>query len=397
MSATNVTLPVTLRVPPPPGVATSTITGIEVAGVVNSATVATGQTPLNWPDGASIAASVTLSSYTSPDLGSASVPDMSTGPGPKDMTPADDMSPMVPVWATETSPSTGNLLSVWGDATNLFAVGPSGLVLRNSGLGGFTMDTNTPATANNLNSVSGVAGTNGNAFAAATTGMNGNVYLRYTTGVWNAEYAGFGGTGGLGPDANVLCVTVGATSGEAWAGDSNGYVWSRAGTLMAVGTWTRDPQVFVAGGSVLSIAYSTNTVFATSSDGHLGVRPTGLNGTWTVTNIPSSGTPPNMHAIWAFDASNAVAVGDNGMYMQYKAGSWGQLQSVGVSATLTGVWGATQNEFWITGADGHIFQVNGTYVSKQQPTTQQLNAIYGVNVSNLYAVGNNGTILHGTP
>ncbi len=113
-----------------------------------------------------------------------------------------------------------------------------------------------------------------------------------------------------------------------------------------------------------------------------------MKGAASFNSFTAQGTPaPKLYAVWAFDASNAVAVGAGGVILLYSAATWQPGPSVGVSTNLTGVWGAKAARFWVTSSAGTIFQVENNTVTPQQPVTQPLNAIFGISEQQMYVVG----------
>ena len=131
----NIDLPLTLRVLPPDGVSSATISAVGVAGFVAGTSQASGSTgsDFSWPDGAHIAATVALQGASPVDAG---VNDMSVvvdqGTLP-DLTMPDLAGPPPTLRWTQES-ATGNprqmLYGVFsGGSGQTFAVGESGIIL----------------------------------------------------------------------------------------------------------------------------------------------------------------------------------------------------------------------------------------------------------------------------
>ena len=62
--------------------------------------------------------------------------------------------------------------------------------------------------------------------------------------------------------------------------------------------------------------------------------------------------------MWAVDASNVVAVGDNGTIRIYDGLSWNSFIS-GTSAGFQDVWGTSINDIFVVGLRGVIFHWDG--------------------------------------
>ena len=93
--------------------------------------------------------------------------------------------------------------------------------------------------------------------------------------------------------------------------------------------------------------------------------------------------------------AGGVTVGGAGVVLRYGNGQWAQ-QTSGSTETLSAVW-TDGGETWIAGGNGTLLQsTNGlSYKPVVSGVGLDLNGIWGASASDLYVVGDNGTILHG--
>lgn len=110
----------------------------------------------------------------------------------------------------------------------------------------------------------------------------------------------------------------------------------------------------------------------------------------------SSGSTENLHAIWAANATNLWAVGDNGTILKGDGSGW-TAQSSGTTENLRAVWGTSATSVWAVGDNGVILFFNGTaWAAQTSGTTQPLRGVWGSSGTNVFAVGDGGTILRST-
>ena len=111
--------------------------------------------------------------------------------------------------------------------------------------------------------------------------------------------------------------------------------------------------------------------------------------TWT----PIIAAPYSAVDLWGNSSTDVWAWGDGKVY-HYDGSSW---QSVFFTLNLTDMWGASAAEMWSTKKSPggmHRF-VSGGWIDYPIPgLTQDLNGVHGTSATNIYAVGNNGTMLH---
>ena len=110
----------------------------------------------------------------------------------------------------------------------------------------------------------------------------------------------------------------------------------------------------------------------------------------------SSGSTANLRAIWASDATNLWAVGDNGTILRGDGTNW-TAQTSGTTQHLRAVWGTTSASVWAVGDNGVILFFNGTsWAAQSSGTTSALRGVWGSNGTNIFACGDGGIILRST-
>ncbi|MDZ4405261.1 Calx-beta domain-containing protein [Prosthecobacter sp.] len=110
----------------------------------------------------------------------------------------------------------------------------------------------------------------------------------------------------------------------------------------------------------------------------------------------SSGSTENLRAIWAADAANLWAVGDNGTILKGDGTSW-TAQTSGTTQHLRAVWGTSATNLWAVGDGGVILKGDGTsWAAQTSGTTNALRGIWGSSGTNVFAVGDGGTIVRST-
>ena len=83
--------------------------------------------------------------------------------------------------------------------------------------------------------------------------------------------------------------------------------------------------------------------------------------------------------------------------VQAAEAGWTNVTPANSTKTLYGIWGTSPSNIYALGQDGAILHYDGTaWTAETSGTTEKLNAIWGVTETNIYAVGENGTLLHKT-
>lgn len=183
-----------------------------------------------------------------------------------------------------------------------------------------------------------------------------------------------------------------------WATAVNGNQW----TIKDIWPIDDNTVLLASNGGVLRYNWTSFTVdpVVPSSSGIWGSSPSDI---WSVANY-------NTHHLlggnWTYYAGSYSAVsiygkaandiwswGDGKVY-HYDGSAW---QSVFFTLKLTGMWGPSAAELWATkeSPGGMHHYMNGGWIDYPiGGLTQDLNAIAGTSATNIYAVGDNGTMLH---
>jgi PKD repeat protein len=83
--------------------------------------------------------------------------------------------------------------------------------------------------------------------------------------------------------------------------------------------------------------------------------------------------------------------------VQAAQAGWTNVTPAISTKNLYGIWGTSPSNIYALGQDGAILHYDGTvWTAETSGTTEKLNAIWGVTETNIYAVGENGTLLHKT-
>ncbi|HNN90851.1 MAG TPA: hypothetical protein PKI03_01230 [Pseudomonadota bacterium] len=251
-------------------------------------------------------------------------------------------------WKSEFSGTTKNLyaITVPRGSTSYVAVGESGTVLGNSGMGWFAIPVN-PATTKDLLGVSGVSDTE----------------IRI-----------------VGQDATFL------------RGDLKGF--SASETLPSSATTTRELNsimVQVNNGTSGEFLIAGNTGYTTR---RFYIGP----GYW---DDASPGGTKNLYSAW-FSKTRQVAVGEGGLIFRrsYQGLSWQgwTTETSGLTTDLRSVWGASETNIFTVGLNGKILFWDGSnWTPRTTTTTADLYGLWGTSSTNAYAVGTLNTILHYVP
>ena len=76
------------------------------------------------------------------------------------------------------------------------------------------------------------------------------------------------------------------------------------------------------------------------------------------------------------------------------AADWSAMTS-GTTNNLNGVWGSSGSDVFAVGDSGTILHYDGTaWSAVASPTANNLNSVWGSSATDAFAVGDNGTILH---
>ncbi len=283
-------------------------------------------------------------------------------------------------WCQEPSGTTQNLYGVFGLApNNVVVVGDNGTIL---GWNGTSWAAQSSGTTKTLRAVTVPTGSKNYTVA----GLGGTV-LGNTGQGWSPATASstmdFYGTGGTSDTA----IYVVGTGGTALKG-------SLSGGFTSLSTLPSG----IAGKQLNAVTAQVNngssSEFLIVGNGGYTLRWTSF-GTWDETPTGSA----NFYGAW-YGNHRIVAVGDtstivsrtyNGVYWP----GWQTETSPVANTSFRAVWGAAETDMYIVGDSGTILHWDGSsWSTSTSHTTVNLHAVWGTDGNNIYAVGDMGTILH---
>lgn len=110
-------------------------------------------------------------------------------------------------------------------------------------------------------------------------------------------------------------------------------------------------------------------------------------GQWCVETPASMMSGPRLHGVWAVDADNVFAVGDNGTILQRIDGNdWTSIPS-GTTSNLRTVWGSSPTNVWAGGGPGTILHYDGTSWSQVSAQIASVDSIWGSSANNVWIIG----------
>lgn len=112
----------------------------------------------------------------------------------------------------------------------------------------------------------------------------------------------------------------------------------------------------------------------------------------------SSSYSMNMRTVWCHTTGDCWAAGETGTIRKRSASStyasW-STQTSTAKQTLNALWGLSDKEIYAVGNQGTIVKYNGSqWATIPSPTTSHLISIYGTSSTDIWAAGFDGTILH---
>jgi hypothetical protein len=272
--------------------------------------------------------------------------------------------PVAPAWSAMTSGGTAHLYSIWGSsASNVFAVGDNGTILRYNGS---TWSAMTSGTTRYLRGIWGSSASD--VFAVGT----GGTILYYDGAAWGTMTSG---------TTNYLYGIWGTSASDVFAvGDSgtilhyDGSAWSpmTSGTTnLLLAVWgTSGSDVFAVGDYGVVLHYDGST--------------------WSAM---TSGTTRKLCGVWGSSGSNVFAVGTSGVALHYDGSSWSAMAS-GTGYTLYAIWGSSGSDIYAVGNLGVIRHYDGSsWGAVTSGTTNILLSIWGTSSANAFTSGRSGTIL----
>lgn len=148
---------------------------------------------------------------------------------------------------------------------------------------------------------------------------------------------------------------------------------------------------------------SASDVYAVGGAPSAGVMMHFDGKTWSPVELPA-GTPLLAWG-YGFSASDITFVGDAGTILHFDGATFTP-QSSGTTEDLWGVWGAAPDDLWAVGGSGQkgavptLLHFDGAgWSASVTPTLQKANVnaffkVWGTSASNVYVVGQRGTVLH---
>lgn len=232
----------------------------------------------------------------------------------------------------------------------------------------------TPTTGT-LNAVWGASSTD--AFAGGDNG----VMLRWNGSSWSSVAF---------PSSGHIYSIWGSAANSAWAVTSNGEVVRWNGSSWSVATSAGVPLWTIHGSAAGDIVAS----------GEAGTTLRYNGSTWSSFTISTSGTIAGMYAAGSTEyfAVGSNTSGNTGIAFFSSGTTWNAI-TVGSTRTLTSVWGWIDSDVYATGEQGTILRFNGTsWSAMTSGTTDLLWSVSGApdGSGGGFAVGYNSTVVAGT-
>lgn len=185
---------------------------------------------------------------------------------------------------------------------------------------------------------------------------------------------------------------------------TNAAAGTACGTNMACVSGGGCSKVFNAATGTGSSAFQdvwgsgANDVWAVGA-ATMAYRSTDGGKTWTTT-ATIAGPASTRNAIWGAAANNVFIAGSGGTVVQTtnSGANWTVLASPTAQA-LYGIWGSAANDIYTVGAAGVIARsttAGVTWTGLTSGTTNTLRTVWGSAANNVFAVGDSGTILRST-
>jgi hypothetical protein len=285
-------------------------------------------------------------------------------------------------WSRQTSGTTETLYGVYGTSTSsVVAVGTFGTVLRYAGsswskipagsvsadLYGVTTDAGSGRSY--IASDVGLLQLDGSSLSTANTPYAPRLFaasMDNNSGVWTSGQRGsvmrLGGswqTLNLAPDLIDVWTT---SRSDAWAVGEFGFTYRWNGIQ-----WTR---IATPTTSTLNTVWSSgSTAFAGGDNGTM-LRWNGS--AWSAMSFPSSA---NVYGLWGTSSTNVYAVTSAGQVIRYDGSSWTQVATSGVA--LWAIHGSSATDIVTTGESGVALRYNGTqWIPVNAATTGTLAGVW---------------------
>jgi hypothetical protein len=273
-------------------------------------------------------------------------------------------------WMGLNSSTEKDLYSVWGTSeNNVFAVGWDGTILHYDGSNWHKMNSSTQET------LFHVWGTSTNDVFAV--GMNGTI-LHYDGSKWTTMNSGTN---------KDLFGILGCASNDVYAIGSSGIILHYDGTqwqeksILGVlwdALWGTDEEETVAEGWFWINQKTAN---------HLTVMESN-------TNLPLESVLANStRDVFAVGGNREWWRGDSGIIFHYDGNQW--TETFNSDIWLHAIWGSSENDVFAVGNNGTILHYNGQlWQQMESGVTNDFRAIWGSSDDDVFVVGNEGVIFH---
>jgi hypothetical protein len=283
-------------------------------------------------------------------------------------------------WIAQTSGTSATLMGVWGSGESDVHVVGAGVILHSGGDGTWSL-TSTPV---ELRAVWGRGPKQ-----VYAVGASASYYYTNTDGTW--RMSGFGGSAnlnGIYGDSSGLFIV--ADAGTVLFGDGGSFeaeVSNAPGGGDLRGVWGSGVgDVWAVGALSGQLLHSTTVRTVPGPVGTWATQPSGTSGT--------------LIAISGNAVDNAYAVGADGHVVHLGAGAAWEAQASGSTSTLNGVWVSPSGHVYAVGTSasgaGVLLTSSGDGVWGERTIAPVgLRAVWGASDSDVYVVGDAGTLLHG--
>lgn len=251
---------------------------------------------------------------------------------------------------------------------------------------------------------------------AALDSANPVYWIKALTGVTNPlPLRGIGGAGGQILAVGDVGTCLLSTDGKTWtalntgnATDYSAVYASAANSAWLVGNggarvYQYNGTNFTAGATIPGIAYtavagvSAAQIIAVGADNNLGAQYNTM-AKWMAQDHNYNAKQRGM---WGLAGGNRLwTVGETAMggYFDVGQGKWGpKLPLLPGASTIqfTAIWGTSDTNVWAVGDQGSISHYAGaSFAQEPSSSTVNLNGVWGLAANDIWAVGNTGAILH---
>ncbi len=334
---------------------------------------------------------------------------------PQDSTPMDIVETEGTFELFSTAPK-GDLNGIWGAASNLYAVGDNGVILRRQGT---TWSPMKSATSKDLLAVfgsndediyaAGAEGTllhwDGVAWEMVDTGLELDLSALNLNGVWGADgqfyVVGDKGTvlhffeGKWKADESLSSYNLGDVWGvsltDIYAGAAGGTVLRKIG-----GAWNSQ-QVTQGGVTINGLqALSAKAIYGGGTSGSIIAHD---SAGWSP-KLSNDAYERTIRDVWAFAEDDVWMVGDDGALIHLEATKWNTRDIAGPfykNHSFYGLWGRSESgteEAWAVGEKGAILYFDGNeWVDRPSLAAVDFNDLDGDSWETVLAVGQDGALL----